>query len=307
MRYRLTPEVAGGVGLRSDSTTTSAQLRAGAALPFASRQLVSIYGTHEVARGGWPPADTAVSAVNAQLLLAAAFGGSLMVGGQARGVTQLPKGMGGTPLQYAPGLRFGGVGEVRTPIGSPMRLEVRGELENQWTEAPISIRENGAVTGVTGHVYVYPIPRTQALVIDTGAQARRLMLAPTAAGDARPEAEQLLAWGGADWVMWQSAASHSADRSSTRTSSGPPRSRSRSRSRCGTTSSSGAWIPSSSSASRSLPRSSITMGTMLLRNAWFGGRLGFELRGGAGYDTARSNNLFQGGRRSMPWREARAA
>jgi tetratricopeptide (TPR) repeat protein len=58
MRYRLTPEIGADLRLRSDPTTTDEHLQVGAALPFASRHLVSIIASHERAQGGWPVADT---------------------------------------------------------------------------------------------------------------------------------------------------------------------------------------------------------------------------------------------------------
>jgi len=294
MRYRLTPEVAGGLGFRSDPNTTAEHLQAGAALPFASRHLVSMIFSHDVAQGGWPVATTSVSAVGASLMMTARWGGNLMLGGQARGVNQVPV-SGGLALQSVPGLRFGGLGEIDTPIGSPVRLDVRGELENQWTEAPIAIRESGAATGLTGHLFVFPVPSSHRVIIDAGTQARRLMLAPGTAGAARPEASQLLSWAGADFVLWQDPA---------RTLRGQILDESLVRQTEVAQSVTfsfrhyelfGRSDPEFDRRLVLLTRSSINNGSLVIRDAPGGGRFAFELRGGLGYESTRRNVLSQGG------------
>jgi tetratricopeptide (TPR) repeat protein len=294
MHYRLTPEVAGGLGVRSDPNTTTEHLQAGAALPFASRHLVSMIFSHDVAHGGWPVADTAVSAVGASLVLGARWGGTLMLAGKGWGVSQIPV-SNGTPLQSLPALRFGGVGEVDTPASSWVRVNLRGELENQWTEAPITIRESGVATGLTGHLFVFPVPSSHRLIIDAGTQARRLMLAPGTPGSTRPEASQLLSWAGADFVMWQNPA---------RTLAGQILDENLVRQTEVAESVTfsvrhyelfGRSDPAFDRRLVLLPRSSINSGSLVIRNALGGGRFGFELRGGLGYESTRRNVLSQGG------------
>ena len=294
MRYRLTPEVAGGVGVRADPNTTAEHLQAGAALPFASRQVVSMIFSHDEAQGGWPVASTAVSAVGASLVLGARWGGTLMLGGQASGVSQVPV-SNGTALQSVPGLRLGGVGEIDTPVGAWVRADLRGELQNQWTEAPIAIRERGAATGLTGHLFVFPVPSSHRVIIDAGSQARRLMLAPGAAGAATPEASQLLSWAGADFVVWQDPA---------RTLRGQildenlVRPTEVAESITFSVRHYELFGRSDAEFDRRLvllPRSSITNGSLVVRDALAGGRFGFELRGGLGYESTRRNVLAQGG------------
>jgi tetratricopeptide (TPR) repeat protein len=294
MRYRLTPEVAGGLGLRSDPTTTALHLQAGAALPFASRQLVSMSFSHDVARGGWPVASTAVSAVVAALVLSARWGGTLMLGGGVWGVSQVPV-ANGAALQSVPGLRLGGVGEVDTPIGSVARLDVRGELQNQWTEAPIAVRESGTATGLTGHLFVFPVPSSHAVIIDAGTQARRLTLAPGAAGGGGPSASQLLSWLGADFVVWQNPVNvlrgQALDESLVRQTEVAE----------GVIFSLrhyelfGRSDPEFNQRLVLLPRSSIDNGSLVFRNPLPGGRFAFELRGGLGYERTRRNLLSQAG------------
>jgi len=294
MRYRLTPEVTGGIGLRSDPNTNAERAQAGAALPFGSRHLVSMLFSHDAAQGGWPNARTSVSAVTAALVLGARYGGTLMFGAQARGLTQIPS-SDGAPLQSQAGLRFGGIGEIDTPVGSRVRVNVRGGLEEQWTEAAIAIRENGVVTGATGQLFVFPVPSTRRVILVGGSQPRRLMLGAGAPGAARPEASQVLSWAGADLVVWQDpgrvlrgqvlndslvratesaeAVSFSARHYELYGQSDPEFDRRLSL----------------------LPRSSVTIGSVVMRSAAGDGRYGVELRGGLGYESMRRNLLSQGG------------
>jgi hypothetical protein len=43
------------------------------------------------------------------------------------------------------------------------------------------------------------------------------------------------------------------------------------------------------------PRASIDNGTLIIRKALFGGRIGFDVHGGGGYDNIREHVLFQAG------------
>jgi hypothetical protein len=176
-----------------------------------------------------------------------------------------------------------------------MRLDLRGELDNQWTEAPITIRESGDATGLTGHLFVFPVPSSHRVIIDAGTQARRLTLAPGVAGAARPEASQLLSWAGADFLVWQDPVrilrGQILDESLVRQVD---------------VSESitfslrhyelfGRSAPEFDRRLVLLPRSSINSGSLVARNALWGGRFGFELRGGLGYESTRRNVLSQGG------------
>jgi hypothetical protein len=280
--------------LRSDPTTTDEHLQVGAALPFASRHLVSIIASHDRAQGGWPVADTAVSTLAASLALSARWGGRLMVGGSASEVSQVPV-INGAALQGPPALRLGGVGEVDSPIVSALRLDLRGELDNPWTEAPVTIRESGSATGLTGHLFVFPIPSSHRFIIDAGSQARRLRLAPGAANSPRPEASQWLSWAGADVVLWQNPVHalrgqildeglvRPADVAESVTFSFRHYE---------------LFGRSDSEFERRvalLPRSSIDSMSLVTRNALGDGRFGLELRGGLGYERTRRDVLSQGG------------
>jgi len=294
MRYRLTPEVAGGFVYRTDPTTTTERLFAGAAFPFGSRHLASLLATHDNAHGGYPIASSATTAVSAAVVLAAHWGGWMMLGGQGRTITEEPT-FNGMPLQSKGGMKWGGIGEFDTPIGSPVRVNLRAELENQWAEAPVAVRENGAVTGLTGNVYVFPLPSTRDLILVTGTQTRRLMLEPAAMMASRPMSSQFLGWVGLDYVVWQNPASMLRGQILDERLARP-------------SDLAGAMVFSfrhyelygrtdSDFYSRIalLDRSRIDVATVVVRNALADGRFGFEARGGLGYESTRRNLLSQGG------------
>jgi len=84
-------------------------------------------------------------------------------------------------------------------IGGHLTLAIDGEVGSIWREAPSAVFEGGRVDGLATHVYLTGL--AQRVIIDTGAQARRLSLAND--GGAAPRATQLLMWGGADVVVWR--------------------------------------------------------------------------------------------------------
>ncbi len=202
MRFRTTPEVAGGLILRSEPAATGQHVRAGAALPFGSRHLFSLLGWHDTTSGGFPAASAKVTGISGALALEARWGGRLTLGGQVHGFDRTAA----LTEQSLPGgnrLAWGQTVAVETPLGALVKLDLRGERDNQWNEASIAIQEGGQVTGLTGHVYITPIPWTRRLLIDTGVQARRLRLAVNDETATRgPAATQLMGWGGADLVVW---------------------------------------------------------------------------------------------------------
>ena len=294
MRYRLTPEVAGGFVFRTDPTTTTERAFAGAAFPFGARHLASLLATHDNAHGGYPIASSATTALTAAVVFGARWGGWMMLGAQGRTVTEEPT-LNGVALQSTGGMKWGGVGEFDTPIGAPVRVNLRAELENQWAEAPVAIRENGAVTGLTGNLYVFPLPSTQDFIVVTGTQVRRLMIEPAASTTSRPMSSQFLGWVGLDYVVWKNPGSMLRGQILDERLARP-------------TDIAGALVFSLrhyelygrtdadfESRIALLDRSRIDIMTVAVRNALGDGRFGFEARGGLGYESTRRNLLSQGG------------
>jgi tetratricopeptide (TPR) repeat protein len=291
MRDKTTPEVGANIMLRSDPASTMWHLQGGVALPFGSRHLASLLAWHDLLHGGFPVAHTSVTGAVASLLLGTRWGGTIMLGGQAWAMKEIATD-DGQLVRPAGDLQLGGVSEIDTPLGQRLRLNLHGELRNQWVEAPIAAQEGGSVTGVIGHLFVMPLRFEQRLVIDSGAQARQLSLAPRERG-VEPKALQLLAWVGADVVLWHDPA----------------------RVLNGESLDDRLVYPTELADSVALSyrhyelfgraddtfatriglvdRSSVDMGSFVVRNALDGGRLGFDFRVGMGYDRRRTRALWQ--------------
>lgn len=294
MRYRITPEVSAGLMARSDQTATARHLQAGVALPFGSRHLGSLLVWHDFLHGGYPAHDASASALNAALVLGARSGGALTLGGQVRSLNAAAMGAD-ADREPRESVRLGGLLQVEAPLGRRVRIDFRGEIENQWTEAPISVKEGGAISGLTGHFFVFPLASTERVVIDVGMQARRIRLAPRDHTDIRPEASQLLAWFGVDLVLW-----HDPTRVLTGEILDDNLVRRTEVADSITLSLRHHELVGRSGADFStrvalIDRASIDTGSLVVRNVLGGGRFAFDVRGGLGYDRIRRLALMQGG------------
>ena len=175
-----------------------------------------------------------------------------------------------------------------------------GELDNAWTEAPLAIQQGGAVTGLTGNLHVYPWPGSGRFIVASGAQARRLLLAPSIRGDERPSADQLLVWTGVDMVLRHDPARMLRGQILDDTLVRPT----------GLSDSVilslrhyelfGDADPLFLSRVSLVDRSSIDNASLVLRDAFAQGRFGIDMRAGAGYDRLRSRILSQAGA-SFQW------
>ena len=147
------------------------------------------------------------------------------------------------------------------------------------------------MTGGTGHIYLFPRDRT--ILFDAGAQIRRLNLF-TEPGSGSASAQQALFFGGMDVVLWKTPArllrAESLDESMARRTY---------LNDAGILSYRhyqlfGEMSPAFLSRLNLAQRAAIHSGTAMFRKV-FAGRVGIDLRGGAGYDTARSLFLYSGG------------
>jgi tetratricopeptide (TPR) repeat protein len=190
---RMSVEVAAGVIGRTDPAASSLGGFAGIALPFGRASQASLLAAHEYATidGG----EGFASDVRASAILRrgdAAFAGGLEAcvvrvrPGDASTMPQLDRFVAGAFVSATSGL-----------LAEHVTLTLDGELHTRWRETPGTLFEGGRTSGMTGHVFFTGLGRR--LVIDTGAQARQLELA---AEMGRPTAEQLLVWGGADYIAW---------------------------------------------------------------------------------------------------------
>lgn len=291
MRYRMTPELAGGFSGRSDPQAIALRLQAGASLPFGRRQGLSLVGWRDESSGGFPSARGSVTGFGAWLLLAERSGASLIAGGDLR-YSSASVGDNGVVFSDRQTFKAGAFGEVDTPLWSFAQINVHGDLDEQWNESPITVQEGGTTSGATGHLFLFP--RNRRFLLDAGAQLRTLALAPRV-GDEAPRANQALLFIGADVVLWSNP---------TRILRGEILDERLLR----RTYLSDAGIlsyrhyelftdaePDFSARIAIAPRAAIHNGTMVIRKVFAGGRAGIDLRGGGGYDTERQHVLAQGG------------
>ena len=95
---------------------------------------------------------------------------------------------------------LGGQAELDSPFGDNVQVNIHGDLNEEWNDAPVTIHEGGTMTGVTGHLFLFPKDRI--VLFDGGIQERRLMLRPLMPGDPSPASDQTLAWAGLDFNLW---------------------------------------------------------------------------------------------------------
>jgi hypothetical protein len=173
-----------------------------------------------------------------------------------------------------------------------LEVNVHGDLNRQWNDSAITISEGGTVTGVTGHVYVFPTARW--LLIDLGVQLRRLRLAQQRAGE-NAEATQQLYFGGVDAVLWNSPTrllggeilDDSLARRSYLNDAGILSYRHYRLH--------GESTPDFTARLVLAPEAAIHQGSGLFRKVFARNRGGIDLRGGVGYDTARELMLYSAG------------
>ena len=300
MVYRTTPEVAGGGSFRSDLQAWSWRAQAGMVLPFGKRHSFGAFAWHDASNdwhanqvvGGSVLAKTGtVTGIGTQLLLARRAGASLLIGADARYNSETGVDASGNQLLNGKGgFGFGGQGEGAADISSYAHVNLHVDLNEQWNEAPVTVHEGGTMTGATGHLYLFP--KSKVVLIDSGAQARRLSLSAQGTPD-RPTASQLLVWGGIDFNLWSSPArvvhTEALDERLVRrvylTDAGVLAYRHYE------------LVTDAEPTFRIAlaPRASIDNGTLILRKAFAGGRFGFDIHGGGGYDHIQNHVLGQGG------------
>lgn len=299
MLYRTTPEVAGGVQYRRDPQATSGRLQVGAAVPFGSRHSVSAVAWHDQSHTANTlallPGGGIVTGAGSSVMLGARGGASLLVGGDLR-YSRATFGENGVTYDGSQTWRFGGMAEGDAPLGKNMQLNIRGDLNEQWSEAPVTIQEGGVVSGGTGHFYLFP--RDRRLLLDVGAQVRRLTLAPTDGDpDPAPAFQQLYFIGG-DVVLWSNPGrvvrgEALDERMVRRTYLNDAGILSYRHYQLFTDAFSSGNLPTA--RIQLAPRAAIHNVSATFRTVFARQRAGFELRGGAGYDTSRERFLSQGG------------
>jgi tetratricopeptide (TPR) repeat protein len=302
MLYRTTPEVAGGLQLRSDPQAWSWHLQAGAALPFGTH--------HQLSIGAWRDSATdwtanlpnfggdatlkgtgTVTGLASSILLGVRSGASLVLGGDLRYSSTLVRDSNGIVYRNAQNFDPGGWAELDLPFADHFEVNLHGDLNEQWSEAPITIHEGGKVTGATGHIFLFPTSRV--VLVDTGAQVRKLTIDPQDPSEPRPEAAQELLWAGIDFNLWASPTrivrGETLDERMVRRTY---------------LSDAGIFAYRHYELFTDMtndfrialaPRASIDNGTLIIRKALPGGWFGFDVHAGFGYDNARHRVLSQAG------------
>ena len=218
-------------------------------------------------------------------------GASLILGADGRFSSNRVEDTRGVVYRRAQSPTAGMFGELEMPIMPIASMNVRGGWNEQWAEAPITIHEGGRMTGATGHLYLFP--RSRIVLFDLGAQLRSLFIDPQDPGGAPPEAQQRLFFGGVDFNLWSSpgrilrgeALDEKMLRRTYLTDAGVLSYRHYE-----------LFTAASPDFRIALaPRASIDNGTLAIRKVLFGGRLGFDIHGGIGYDNQRLKMLAQAG------------
>jgi Flp pilus assembly protein TadD len=299
MLYRTTPEVGGGLQYRRDPQARSLRAQAGAAVPFGSRHSVSLIAWHDESHTAdnraLLPGGGIVTGVGPSVMLGARGGASVLVGGDLR-YSRATFGENGVAYDGSQTWRVGGMAEVDAPLGKNIQVNVRGDLNEQWSEAPVTIQEGGVTSGGTGHFYLFP--RDRRLLLDAGAQVRRLTLAPTD-GDPFPSpAFQQLYFIGGDVVLWSNPSQLLRgealdERMVRRTYLNDAGIISYRHYQLFTD----AFSSDNLSTARIVlaPRAAIHNLSAIFRTVFAKQRAGFDLRGGMGYDTSRQRVLTQAG------------
>jgi tetratricopeptide (TPR) repeat protein len=293
MHYRITPEAGGGFVGRRDPQADGLRAQAGLALPFGARHSLTVLGWNETTRGKvlrnnvLVPGGGSTSGVSSTLTLADRRGLSLSLRGELRSVSPASAGM---EPGFAPEhTEAGAATEVVLPFLHHTETRLHGDLNRQWNDAPVTVSEGGKMDGAGGELFVFPTSRR--VLATMGGEWRRLRLAPESAND-DPTSTQRLFFGGADLVLWND--SRKVVRGETLDERLVRRSYF---SEAGILSYRHYELYGNSSpefASRIVlaPRSATHNGSMVVRKVLAARRAGLELRGGIGYDTARSASLY---------------
>jgi tetratricopeptide (TPR) repeat protein len=299
MRLRTVPEVAGGVQLRSDPQARAWRLQTGAALPFGSRHHLAALAWHDesadrranqVVGPNVLAESGGVTGLGASLVLGSRSGAWLGASADARvSSTKGADAQGQVLLGPEWLFKGGGQAELAVPLFGYTEINVHADLNEQWNEAPVTVEEGGVQTGAIGHLFLFPTSRV--VLVDAGAAARRLSLAPE--DGPVPTADQLLTWAGIDFNLWVNGGrvvrgETLDDRMFRRTYLSDAGVLAYRHYELFTHSSPGFRISLA-------PRESVNNGTLLVRKVLLGGRFGFDLHGGLGYDDARGHVLAQAG------------
>jgi hypothetical protein len=300
MRYRTSPELAGGAQVRSDPQAWAWRLQTGGALPFGSRSQLGVLAWHD-SSADWSANQVVgdhvlsergtVTGLGAQVIFGHRSGASALFGADARVMNTVgDDAEGNRILSSGYHLTGGAQAELDAPFSSFAQVNLHADLNEQWNEAPVTIHEGGEMTGAIGHLYLFP--KNRVVMLDTGGAWRWLTLAGR---DGLPDSRgsQALVWAGIDFNLWASptrivrgeALDERMVRRTYLADAGVLAFRHYE-----------LWSDLPPDFRIALaPRSSINNGTLIFRKALFDGRGGVDVHGGGGYDNQRRRALAQFG------------
>ena len=186
LRYRLAPELVGGVTMREDPSGSARGVNLGVTFVLGARERLLVTASHEIA--GANPLSTgttgevAVTTVGLGGVMTSRSGitAALGVSMHQRGLAQ----------RRAPGATL----SLRTPEARRLQVAVGGEVGMPWRESASTIREGGMFNALHAEIYVSPLP--DRLIVSLGGLARQFSLQ-----DADAEPVQLFAAAGLDLVL----------------------------------------------------------------------------------------------------------
>jgi tetratricopeptide (TPR) repeat protein len=188
MEERLAPEVASSVSIRYDPSGTALGLGVGGTMSFGGRRRIALTAGHEVASApeleGIPtPEDVSVSQASARLILTKLTGATFSLGGTVF-----------TGREDA--VRYGGLGALRARPFETLQIQISGELNQPWKESSSTMREDGVTDSATAELYTTAL--SDRLVLGLTGRFRRLGLRQV--GQAEPHANQWFGAAGLDWI-----------------------------------------------------------------------------------------------------------
>lgn len=201
-RGRTAVEIGAPIRTMSDPEATSERAQAGAAVPVGSIGHLTFLAARGSAEGRQGPATSTSDLLAATFVLRRPSGASFSAG----------------PLFSAAALdegarrdqAVGGAITAQGPLGAHLAGDVGVAVDAPWEEAAVAMLHGGRVSAVEGHLYAHF--RDRRLLLQLGAQARRLSILAREPGatapDAtdRPGADQTLYLAGADVVLWRKPA-----------------------------------------------------------------------------------------------------
>jgi tetratricopeptide (TPR) repeat protein len=185
IEQRMSPELGGGLAMRSDPSGTISGWRVGATMPFGTRLRLAVTATGESSSEGVLINEMERSTQSAAgwMILNSRRGGMLAVGPSYR-VGDEREGIGAS-------------GALHTSPQRDVQLQIRGDYNTLWNESASTLRYGGVQDNVGAHLFLKSEVSDREVLASFSVQGRRLGLEPVFSMD-YIRARQLFASGGLD-------------------------------------------------------------------------------------------------------------